>query len=78
VSTVNVDVVSAWYSKINWTQAVAAGASLLTATSGGQVGLDANQQLSIVTGITLVQGLVTWVFKTWFTSTVTPSSAAKT
>lgn len=77
MTTAVVDVKSAWLSKINWTQAVAGATSVLTAVTGGQVGLTPEQQVSVVTGITLLQGLATWVIKTWFTPTVTASSVAK-
>lgn len=71
-----VDVQSAWASKINWTQAVAVAASALVFMTGGKVNIPVDVQLQIVTGITVVQGIVTWVMKTWFTKTITPSSAA--
>lgn len=71
-----VDVQSAWSSKINWTQAVAVTASALVFMTGGKVNIPVDVQLQIVTGITVIQGIVTWVMKTWFTKTITPSSAA--
>jgi hypothetical protein len=69
---------SAWLSKINWTQAVAIGASVLVIATGGKVDIPLEQQLQIVAGIQAVQGLTTWVFKTWFTPTVTPASLSPT
>jgi hypothetical protein len=77
VTTVaQVDVQSAWASKINWTQAVAILASALVFMTGGKVNIPLDVQVQIVTGITVAQGLITWVMKTWFTKTITPSSAA--
>lgn len=71
-----VDVQSAWASKINWTQAVAIVASALVFMTGGKVNIPVEIQVQIVTGITVVQGIVTWVMKTWFTKTITSASAA--
>lgn len=71
-----VDVQSAWLSKINWTQAVSVAASLLVFTTGGKINIPLEQQVGIVTGIQALSGVVTWVLKTWFTKTVTPSSSA--
>lgn len=69
-----VEVKSAWTSKINWTQAVSLIATLL-ALKG--VNLDAETQVQIVVGIQAIQAVVTWVFKTWFTPTVTAASVGK-
>lgn len=75
MNSVTVPVESAWWSKINWTQAVGLLSTVLTVTAGH--GLDPATQVSIVAGIQGVQSLVTWYFKTFQTTTVTPSSAAK-
>ncbi len=75
--TALVPVTSAWSSKINWTQAVAILASLLTFFSGGDFGLSADQQAAIVVTIGVVQGLATWVMKTFFTPSVHASSLPK-
>lgn len=69
-----VETKSAWSSKINWTQAVAVTASILTFATGGKIGIPPEQQIAIVTLITTAQGLVTWIMKTWFTPTVSPTS----
>lgn len=63
---------SAWASKINWTQVIGVVAML-----GAMFGLDldAQTQAAIVAGIVAVQGVATVIFKTWFTSTVTPESS---
>lgn len=70
---VKVTVKSAWSSKINWTQGVA-----LLAMLGTFFGfdLDTETQGEILAGIIGVQAAVTWVLKTWFTSTVTPDSVS--
>ena len=70
-NTVNVPV-KPWYeSKINWTQAIGVVASVATL-----FGFTVPPELipQVVAGIVAVQGLLTFVFKTWFTSTVTPAS----
>jgi hypothetical protein len=72
--TVIVPITSAWSSKINWTQAVAIIASLLTFFSGGSFGLTDAQQAAIVVTIGVIQGIATWIMKTFFTSTVHASS----
>lgn len=73
-TVVTADVVSAWASKINWTQAVGAASTAATLFFGH--GLDAATQVSVVAGIQGVQALVTWYFRTFSTTTITPSSAA--
>jgi hypothetical protein len=74
MDTVTVPVASSWVSKINWTQVVSAFAMLLSWYSGGKVGLTTDQQLALVTSIGVLTNIVTWVMRTWFTKTVTPSS----
>lgn len=74
---VTVPVKSAWTSKINWTQLVGLGASLLVLTTSGKINIPIDQQLAIVAAIQAAQSVVTWAMKTYFTTTVTPSSAAK-
>lgn len=71
-SFVEVAIKSAWWSKINWTQAVA-----MLATVGVLFGLDipADQQAKVVATIQAVSGLATVVLRTWFTSSVTPAVA---
>ena len=72
-----VPVKSAWLSKINWTQAVASVAMVLTLVTGNAVALTGDQQSAIVVTIGVIGNIVTFVMKTWFTKSVTPSSAAK-
>ena len=73
---VGVSVKSAWLSKINWTQAVAGAAMILTFISGGKMDLTADQQAALVMSIGVLGNIVTWIIKTWFTPTVTPASVA--
>jgi len=70
-----VDIKSAWMSKINWTQAVGIAATVLAILSGNKYEIPVETQLAIVTGIQGIQAAVTWVAKTWFTTTITPASA---
>ena len=51
--TVNVPVTSAWSSKVNWTQAVAAAAMILTLVSGGKIGITPEQQAAAVVTISI-------------------------
>lgn len=74
---VSVPITSAWSSKINWTQGVAILSSVLVLFLGPNAGLTPDQQAAVVTVITLIQGIVTYIMKTWFTSTVHPSSIKK-
>jgi hypothetical protein len=74
MDTVTVPVASSWSSKINWTQAVSGLAMLLAWYSGGKINLTGDQQLALVTTIGVITNIVTWVLRTWFTKTVTPSS----
>lgn len=71
-----VDVQSAWVSKINWTQAVGIIASELVFLTGGKVNIPVEQQVGIVTLIQTATGVATWIMKTWFTKTITSASAA--
>ena len=73
-----VEVASAWSSKVNWTQAVAVLAMVMTMATGGKVGMTGDQQAAMVSTILFVQGAVTWFFRTYKTTTVTPGSVAST
>ena len=77
VPTATVPIVSAWASKINWTQAVAAFAMILTLVSGGRVGMDADQQAAAVVTIGVACNIATWIMKTFFTARVHPTSLPK-
>lgn len=71
-STTVVAVKSAFLSKINWTQALAVIAAGLSFFG---FDLDAQTQASVLAGIVGVQAAVTWLLRTFFTNTVTPSAA---
>lgn len=65
---------SAWLSKINWTQAI--GVVAMIGTALNLFDLDPETQVKVVTAIGVVQGGITWMIKTFFTPTVTPTSVA--
>jgi len=69
-----VDVKSAWLSKINWVQVASVAASILVVFG---ISIPPELQAQIAAAITAVSAIVTIVMKTWFTTTITPSSAAK-
>jgi hypothetical protein len=71
---VRVETKSAWLSKINWTQVIGLAASVLVFTTG--IDLPLEQQAQVVLAIQALQGIVTWVLKTWWTPTITPASAS--
>lgn len=71
-----VPVASAWLSKINWTQAIGTGVNVLTWLSTSGV-IPPQYQVPVAIGIQAVTSLTTWYLKTFSTTTVTPSSAAK-
>ena len=62
---------SSWASKINWTQALAFLAMLFT-----MFGIDLPQdvQTEVVAGIVAGQSVLTWVLRTWFTTSITYAS----
>lgn len=63
---------SAWLSKINWMQVL--GFVSMLGVTFGIFDLTLEQQNQILAGIVAVQGVVTGVLKTFFTSTITPES----
>lgn len=69
-----VDTKSAWLSKINWTQAIGVLASIVAVFG---IDMDPQTQLAVVAGIQGVVAAVTWVMRSFFTKTVTPTVAAK-
>lgn len=71
-----VEVQSAWTSKINWTQAIGIAASVIAVVSGNKYQIPVETQLALVSGIQGLQAVASWVLKTWFTKTITPASAA--
>lgn len=74
-TAVVVDVQSAWVSKINWTQLVAAASTL--GVLFGLPELDPKQQLTIVGAIQLIGNGITWYLRTYRSTTVTVASAKK-
>lgn len=70
-----VDVNSAWWSKINWAQVVGIAASILVILTGGKLDLSPELQAQIVLAIQAIIGIITVVLKTFFTTSITPSSA---
>lgn len=66
-----VAVKSAWFSKINWTQAVSLVGTLL-ALKG--FNLDAETQVAIVATIQGAQSVATWAFRTFGNRSVSPAS----
>ena len=72
-AVVSVPVASAWTSKINWTQVI--GVSMSAATWA--FGMLPPQYAALgPIAIQFAQSLITWYFKTYATTTITPSSAA--
>ena len=68
------DIKSAWKSKINWTQVVGF-VSMVAAIKGFEIPQDVQE--NIVIGIAALWGASTWIWKTYFTNTITPAVAAK-
>ena len=71
---VEVAVKSAWWSKINWTQAVAMAASIAIFFGHD---FSPEQQAKIVVTIQAISGLATIIQRTWFTTSITPAVAKK-
>lgn len=74
METAVVDVKSDWASKINWAQVVSAAAVIATV-----FGLDISPEMQahIVAGIAVAANVVTFIMRTFFTTKITSSSAAK-
>ena len=66
-----VPVVSAWYSKINWTQVGGSATALIVAFG---IDIPAEQKTTVLGGLVVAQSLLTWVFRTWFNGSVNPGS----
>jgi hypothetical protein len=64
---------TAWFSKINWTQAVSFLAMIIAFFG---FDLPAEQQAEIVAAILAVTNVVTWIIRTWFTDTLTDASVS--
>jgi hypothetical protein len=69
-----VDTKSAWYSKVNWLAALTALATTLNELLPM---VPAQYQHAVTVAIVVVGGLSTIIAKTFYTTTVTPSSASK-
>lgn len=72
--TARVPVKSSWASKINWTQALCIGSTIAVTAGCKACELDNGTTLAIVTTIQFVQGVATFVFRTWFNNSVSPAS----
>ena len=71
--TTTVPVKSAWFSKINWAEALKIVAGIGAAT--GMFTLDVETQNHILMAIIGIGGVATWVMRTWFTKSVTTAAA---
>lgn len=65
---------SAWYSKINWTQVLTVVFTMLTAFG---FNVPEDLRVNIMAAVTAIGGLLTIVLRTYFTTTITPTSAKK-
>lgn len=74
--TVQVPVKSAFASKINWLQAITAAGTFATALISA-ANLPATQAAELTASVAAVGQLATVICRTFFTTSVTPSSAAK-
>lgn len=72
--TVIVEEKSSFLSKINWTAVVTVVFTMLTAFG---INIPDDLKINILAAISAISSVVIIVWKTWFTTTVTPSSAAK-
>jgi hypothetical protein len=77
-ATVVVETKSAWFSKINWAQAIGVGAMAVTLVTGGKTNVPLEVQTAIIAAITAIQAAVTIVLRTWFTTTIVPASLPTT
>ncbi len=72
--TVEVDVKSAWLSKINWGEVIKVGSMVAAALFG--VDISPDTQVHILQAVIGIGALYTTITKTFFSSTITPASAA--
>lgn len=75
--TTVVPIKSAWYSKINWTQAAGVAASVATIVTGHNIQLTPEVITGAVTAIQGVTAVATWIMRTWFNGTVSLASLPK-
>lgn len=73
VTTVAAPVKSAWLSKINWLQIVSLGVTFATGIFGA-FNLDPAMTAKATAGAAAVGQVLTIVLRTFFTTTITPSS----
>lgn len=67
-----VEIKPIWFSKIFWTNVIGIAAMALSVFGGFEI--SAQTQLDIVAGIVAAQGAISILLKTFFTSTITPTS----
>lgn len=67
----SVPVKSAWASKINWTNVLGGVGTIIVALAAG---FDAPTSAAILTGWSLLQNVLSVVFRTWFNASVAPQS----
>lgn len=74
MNIVKARVKSAMASKVNWTQIIGIAAQV-----GAYMGVDVppEQQTQIAVVLAATTGIVTWVQRTWFTSSITAASAKR-
>lgn len=76
-SSVVVPVESAAASKINWTQWIQIAAQIALFVSGGKLNIDPATQATLAGVLGVLGPALTSIFRTYFTTSITPSSAAK-
>ena len=78
VPAATVPVQSGWWSKINWVQIVGGLSAVLVWWKGAAFGIPVDYQNGIAATIPVIMGFGTWILRTFFTKTVTPSSVTPT
>jgi hypothetical protein len=74
-SVVAADVKSSFLSKINWTQAVGVGVSCAVVLGCNKCDMPVATQAELVLAIQSLQGVATWIMRTWFTTRITAASS---
>lgn len=77
VPVTTVPIKSAWSSKVNITQAVGVAATALTLLTGNKYSIPLDVQVEMVAVIQGIQALVSWVLRTWFTTSMIAGSVSK-
>jgi len=70
-TAVTVPVISAWYSKINWAQAIGVLASIAVVFG---ITVPPETQVALVGGIQGIVAVFTWAMRTFFNGSVPPSA----